>query len=260
MKYMLLIYSRESDWSQEEWTRCTVESSAICRELAEQGKFIAASPLHPVTSATSIRVRDGKRLVTDGPFAETTEQLGGYYILDVENLDEAIAVASRLPPAKKGTVEIRPIYQLPDSILQGATHMPKSLQPYLFYGGRCEEALEFYKRGLGATVTMMMTFRESPAPPPPGMLAPGFEDKIMHASVQIGETQFMASDGCDAGKGFEGFRLALQFADETAARKAFDALAQGGKIDMPLTPTFWSPCYGMVTDPFGLGWMVMVST
>jgi len=82
---------------------------AICDQLAEQVKFVAASPMHSVAAAISLRVRDGKRLITDGPFAETTEQLGGYYIIDVHNLDEAIAVASRLPPAKKGTVEIRPI-------------------------------------------------------------------------------------------------------------------------------------------------------
>lgn len=87
---------------------------AICDELAAQGKWIASSPLHSVTTATSLRIRDGKREITDGPFAETTEQMGGYYIIDVENLDEAIAVASRLPPAKKGTVEIRPVFPLPE--------------------------------------------------------------------------------------------------------------------------------------------------
>lgn len=89
-----------------------LESLAICDELAAQGKFIAAAPLHSVTTATSLRVRDGKRLVTDGPFAETTEQLGGYYVLEVTDLDEAISIASRLPPARKGTVEIRPIFDV----------------------------------------------------------------------------------------------------------------------------------------------------
>lgn len=112
MKYMLLIYSKESDYTPEERAECMEESTAICHDLEEQGKFIAASPLHSVTTATSLRVRNGKRLITDGPFAETTEQLGGYYIVDVADLDEAIAIASRLPPAKKGTVEIRPIFAL----------------------------------------------------------------------------------------------------------------------------------------------------
>ena len=114
MKYMFLMYGSEHSWTQDEWTECTVESSAICHELAAKGQFVAAAPLHPVSTATSLRIRDGKRLITDGPFAETTEQLGGYYIVDVANLDEALAIASRLPPAKKGTVEIRPVYELPE--------------------------------------------------------------------------------------------------------------------------------------------------
>ncbi len=112
MKYMLLVYSPEDSWTREEWTRCTEESAGICHELAERGQFLAASPLHPVATATSVRVREGKRLVTDGPFAETHEQLGGYFVIDVPNLDEALAVAGRLPAAKKGTVEVRPVYEL----------------------------------------------------------------------------------------------------------------------------------------------------
>ncbi|MCA9052756.1 MAG: SRPBCC domain-containing protein [Planctomycetaceae bacterium] len=112
MKYMLLIYSAESGWNEPEREACMLTSLGVCEELAAQGKFIAASPLHSVMTATSVRVRDGKPLITDGPFAETTEQLGGYYVIDVDNLDEAIAVAGRLPPAAKGTVEIRPIFDV----------------------------------------------------------------------------------------------------------------------------------------------------
>lgn len=114
MKYMLLIYGAESVWTEDERTECMIESMQISAELQAQGKLIAADPLHPVSTATSIRVREGQRQITDGPFAETTEQLGGYYLLDVDNLDEAIAVASRLPPAKKGTIEIRPLFPLPE--------------------------------------------------------------------------------------------------------------------------------------------------
>ncbi len=114
MKYMLLIYGTESGWTEDERTECMIESMSICEELEKQGKWIASAPLHSVMTATSVRVRDGNRVITDGPFAETTEQLGGYYIIDVENLDEAIAIAARLPPAKKGTVEIRPLFPLPD--------------------------------------------------------------------------------------------------------------------------------------------------
>ncbi len=113
MKYMLLIYGAESDWTEDERKECMIESMGISEELEKQGKWLAASPLQSVTTATSVRVRDGRKQITDGPFAETTEQLGGYYIIDADNLDEAIAIAARLPPAKKGTVEIRPLFDLP---------------------------------------------------------------------------------------------------------------------------------------------------
>lgn len=112
MKYMLLIYADENVWAPGEREACMVESTKIANELSSKGQFIAASPLQPISVATSVRIRGGKRVITDGPFAETREQLGGYYVIDVPNLDEAIAVASRLPPAAKGTVEIRPIHEL----------------------------------------------------------------------------------------------------------------------------------------------------
>lgn len=114
MKYMLLIYGAENSWTEDERKTCMIESMGISHDLEKQGKWIASSPLHSVITATSVRVREGQKQITDGPFAETTEQLGGYYIIDVENLDEAIAIAARLPPAKKGTVEIRPLFPLPE--------------------------------------------------------------------------------------------------------------------------------------------------
>lgn len=112
MKYMMLIYSDEQDWTEEERAKCMDDSSQLCHELNERGQFLGASPLHPVAMATSVRIRGGKRMITDGPFAETTEQLGGYFLIDAKDLDEAIAIASRIPSAKKGTVEIRPIFEL----------------------------------------------------------------------------------------------------------------------------------------------------
>ena len=112
MKYMLLIYGAENSWNEDERRACMIESMGICDELATQGKYLGSSPLQSVTTAASVRVRDGRTLVTDGPFAETTEQLGGYYMLDLDDLDEAIAIAARLPPATKGTVEIRPLIAL----------------------------------------------------------------------------------------------------------------------------------------------------
>ncbi|MCO6042658.1 YciI family protein [Aeoliella sp. ICT_H6.2] len=116
MKYMLLIYGAEEGWTEQERKDCMLQSMAICDELEAEGKWIASSPLHSVSTATTVRVREGKRQVTDGPFAETTEQLGGYYILDVDSMDEAIAIASRLPPASKGAVEVRPLLPIPEPL------------------------------------------------------------------------------------------------------------------------------------------------
>jgi hypothetical protein len=112
MKYLLLIYSDESAWTEPEREDCYGESLQLTHQLQAEGKYLDASPLHPVATATSVRVRDGKRLLTDGPFAETYEQLGGYFLVKAKDLDEAIAVAERIPSARKGTVEIRPIIEL----------------------------------------------------------------------------------------------------------------------------------------------------
>ncbi len=137
--------------------------------------------------------------------------------------------------------------------------MPGTLiQPYLFFGGRCEEALEFYRTAIGAQVDFLMRYQESPEPTPPGMLAPGFEKKVMHATFRIGGSTLMGSDGCGEGAKFEGFSLSLAVPTEAEAHRAFAALSAGGEVKMPLTKTFWSPCFGMLTDRFGLGWMVSV--
>jgi hypothetical protein len=114
MKYMLLIYLEEEALSQEQRDQCYRESAGYARELHEQGKFLATAPLHPTSSATSVRMREGKQLVTDGPFAETREQLGGFFLVDARDLDEAIAIASQIPAGKWGTVEIRPVIDVED--------------------------------------------------------------------------------------------------------------------------------------------------
>ncbi len=134
------------------------------------------------------------------------------------------------------------------------------IQPYLFFGGRCDEAIAFYQTAIGAEVEMVMRYNESPEPMPPGMLAPGFEKKVMHASLKIGDSVIMASDGCgspDEGT-FNGFSLSLAVPTEADADRMFAALSAGGEVTMPLTKTFWSPRFGMLTDRFGMGWMVNV--
>lgn len=135
------------------------------------------------------------------------------------------------------------------------------VEPYLFFDGRCEEALAFYRMALGAEVTALMRFSDSPAPtdasgcagaaPPPG-------DKVMHAAFRIGETTLMASDGMNGGQPvFQGMSLSLNPADEAEARRLFAALSEGGQVQMPLSPTFFSPAFGMVADRFGVPWMVV---
>lgn len=133
------------------------------------------------------------------------------------------------------------------------------VQPYLFFDGRAEEAIEFYRSVLGAEPVMVMRFKESPEPPPPGMVPPGSENKIMHASLRIGETTVMASDGsCQGQASFQGFALSLTVANEAEADRLFAALGQGGQVQMPLTKTFFSPRFGMVADRFGVSWMIVV--
>jgi len=131
------------------------------------------------------------------------------------------------------------------------------IQPYLSFEGRCEEALEFYKRALGAKVDMIMRFKDAPAEARAAM-SPGSADKVMHAAFHIGDTLVMASDGrCRGERNFKGICLSLTVADAAEARKTFDALADGGHVEMPLGKTFFSPSFGMVNDRFGVPWMVI---
>jgi PhnB protein len=133
------------------------------------------------------------------------------------------------------------------------------IQPYLFFDGRCEEAVEFYRKALGAKVEMLMRYKDSPDPPPPGMVPPGSENKVMHSSLRIGNAVLMASDGhCQGKPSFQGFSLSRDASSEAEADRLFNALADGGQVRMPLGKTFFSPRFGMVADRFGVAWMVIV--
>ena len=131
------------------------------------------------------------------------------------------------------------------------------LQPYLFFDGRCEEAITFYRQAIGAEVEMMLHYKDSPDPLPPGT-HPGYDNKVIHASVRIGDSAVMMADDCMGHPNFQGFSLSLQVVDAATARQRFDALAVGGQVKMPLGKTFFSPCFGMVADRFGVSWMVIV--
>jgi PhnB protein len=135
------------------------------------------------------------------------------------------------------------------------------VQPYLFFDGRCEEALGFYRSALGAEVTGLMRFKDCPEPQQPGMVPPGAEDKVMHVSFRIGDTTVMGADGrCLGQANFQGFALTLTARDDAEADRLFASLAEGGKVQMPMAKTFFSSRFGMVADRFGVGWMILVES
>lgn len=134
------------------------------------------------------------------------------------------------------------------------------VEPYLFFEGTCEKAIEFYRKALGAELEMLMRYKEAPEPPPPGMVPPGWDDKVMHASFRIGESRVMASDDCTLQAKPGGFSLSIAASDVAQGEQLFKALADGGKVTMPFGKTFWSPGFGMLTDRFGIGWMVNTET
>jgi PhnB protein len=136
------------------------------------------------------------------------------------------------------------------------TNKNYSIQPYLIFNGRCEEAIEFYRKALGAEVVLQMRFKDAPDP---NMITPGAENKIMHATLKIGDTIILASDGrCEKGSTFNGFSLSLAVKTAEDADRFFAALSDGGQVQMPLTKTFFSPCFGMVADRFGVSWMIII--
>jgi PhnB protein len=134
------------------------------------------------------------------------------------------------------------------------------VQPYLFFDGRCEEAIEFYRGALGADVTMLMRFKDNPEPAPPGKMPPGSENKVMHASLRIGDTTVLVSDGrCLGRPSFQGFALTLTVPDDAEAERLFSRLADGGQVQMPLAKTFFASRFGMTADRFGVLWMILVA-
>ena len=135
------------------------------------------------------------------------------------------------------------------------------IEPYVIFDGRCEEAIEFYKKQLGAKVNMLSRFKDNPQPPEPGKMTPGTENKVMHGSLQIGDSTVLMSDGhCQNQPKFDGFALKLHAANDAEAERLFEALSSGGKVTMPMNKTFYASSFGMLTDRFGVMWMVIVQT
>lgn len=246
-------------------------------ELVKAGIMESGDGLKPSSEGVRVRFNGSKRVVTTGPFTETNELVAGYWIWNVKSMEEAVEWVKKCPnpmEEEESDIEIRTFYEIDDfavadpdgksrekdSALRQAIAMQKvEVNNYLFFSGRCDQALKFYQQHLSADIKFLIRFNESPDPLPEGMLQDGFENKVMHAEFSIGNVKVMASDGCNDVEKFSGFRIALNVSDEGEARRIFAALASdGGKVDMPLMKTFWSPLYGQVTDQFGVGWMVML--
>lgn len=246
-------------------------------ELVKAGIMESGDGLKPSSQGYRIRFSGDKRVVTTGPFTETNELIAGYWIWNVNSMEEAIEWAKKCPNPmddEDSDIEIRTFYTMEDfaeadldgtaaahedALRQTIAMQKVEVQNYLFFSGRCDEALAFYKEHLSADVKFMIRFNESPEPMPEGVLQPGFENKVMHAEFSLGNVRVMASDGCNDVEKFSGFRIALSVPTEEETRRIFNALAsEGGKVNMPLMKTFWSPLYGQVTDKFGVGWMVMI--
>lgn len=245
-------------------------------QLVKAGVMLSGDGLKPTSEGYRVRFSGKERTVTKGPFGQTSELLAGYWIWNVESMEEALEWVKKCPnPMEEDSdIEIRRFYEMEDfaevdtsgevaqqeaQMLHTMALQQSTIQTYLFFSGRCEEALEYYQTHLGASVKYKLRFNESPDPLPEGMLQSGFENKIMHAEFQVGDTRILASDGCDDSTPFSGCSLAMTLPTEGAARRVFEALADGGKVAMPLATTFWSPLFGQVTDRFGVAWMVMVA-
>lgn len=246
-------------------------------ELVKAGIMESGDGLKPTSEGVRVRFDGSKRLVTTGPFAETNELIAGYWIWNVNSMEEAIEWVKKCPnpmEEEASDIEIRTFYEIDDfavadpdgksrekdnALRQALAMQQVEVNNYLFFSGRCDEALAFYQQHLSADIKFLIRFNESPDTFPEGTLQAGFENKVMHAEFSVGKVRIMASDGCNDTETFSGFRIALNVPTEDEARRIFAALASnGGKVDMPLMKTFWSPLYGQVTDQFGVGWMVML--
>jgi len=246
-------------------------------DLVKAGIMESGDGLKPSSQGFRVRFSGDKRIVTAGPFTETNELIAGYWIWEVNSIEEAIEWAKKCPnpmEEEDSDIEIRTLYTIEDfaeadvdgkaaereNALRQTMAMRKvQVNNYLFFSGRCVEALAFYQQHLGAEIKFLMRFNETPGGMPEGVLQPGFENKVMHAEFNLGDVTIMASDGCNDVEKFSGFRIALNISTEAEAQRIFSALAMhGGKVDMPLEKNFWSPLYGQVTDQFGVGWMVML--
>jgi PhnB protein len=284
MRYMAIVKaSKESEAGVKPSTELLAAMGKYNEELVKAGVMLAGEGLHPSARGVRVRFSGKERTVIDGPFAETKELIGGFWLWQVRSREEAIEWLKRAPFDGGAEVELRPVFEAEDfgdaltpelrereerlraqateqRAVQTADGAAMPVQPYLDFEGRCEEALDFYRTALGAEVTMLLRFADGPPPSPDGCsAAPGSEKKVMHAEFRIGDTTLLASDCFCTGKpSFQGVSIALSPSDDATAKRLFDALADGGKVCQPLSETFFASSFGIVTDRFGLNWMITV--
>lgn len=280
MKVMVIVKATDSSEAGVMPTQALMKAMGeFNQELVKAGVMESGDGLKPSNEGFRVRFSGNKREVIQGPFVETNELIAGYWIWNVNSMDEALDWVKKCPNPmmEDSDIEIRAFYgmedyadwdntgefakkeqNLCDTLAMQNTMKQTTINNYLFFSGRCEEAINYYQEHLGASISMLMRFSDSPDPLPEDLLAPGFENKIMHCEFNIADSKVFASDGCGDGTNMSGFSLALTLNDHDEAHRIFNALAQNGQINMPLTATFWSPLYGQVTDQFGVAWMVML--
>lgn len=245
-------------------------------ELVQAGIMESGDGLKPSSEGFRVRFNGKNRTVTRGPFAETSELIAGYWVWNVASMEQAIEWVKKCPnPMEDASdIEIRPFFEMDDfaeidttgavreqeTALRNTISMQKAMvNTYVMFTGRCEEALNYYQKHLGAKLERLIRIKESPEPMPEGMFPKAFDDKVMHSELTVGNARIFATDCGDPGTStYGGFSLALTVQTTDDAHRVFDALADGGKIAMPLGKTFWSPLFGQVSDKFGINWMVML--
>lgn len=276
MRVMVMVKAtRSSEAGQMPSQQLMSDMGRFNESLIEAGIMKSGDGLKPSSEGVRIHFSGSDRTVTDGPFAETKELVAGFWLWEVESMEQAIEWVRRCPNPmpEDSDIEIRPFYEASDFAewdpsgeftsheegLRGTLAIQQSVvRPYLIFSGQCEDALAFYKSALGATIDMVLRFSDHPDPAALDQLPPGFENKIMHCEFKVGSLSVMASDGCGETARRGGFHLAMRVPAAADADRVFNALAEGGAVNMPLGETFFSPRYGQVTDRFNVGWMVMV--
>ncbi|WP_016954958.1 VOC family protein [Catenovulum agarivorans] len=276
MKVMVIIKASSSSEAGELPSQELLTAMASYNEaLVKAGIMMSGDGLKPSSEGYRIRFEGDDRTVIQGPFSETNQLIAGYWIWQVQSMEEAIEWVKKCPNPMKETsdIEIRSFYEMADfadndpdqavaqreqKLNQTIKMHQANLNTYLFFNGQAEAAIAYYQQHLSAELTLMMRFNESPDPIPEGMLPKGYEQKIMHAQIKVADHELFISDGCAPDEQPQGFSIALTLTESEEVERIFNALAQDGNIIMPLEKTFWSPLFGQVKDKFGISWMLML--